>query len=96
MKQTQWGKERRTSQTEVVIEGGKKKEKKKAGGNVCVCVRVTVAGFCVARIGSAAKKRKKSWAEMANLRSVKTSGCICVRAETRRGLRVCEGFSLAS
>lgn len=40
MKQTQWGKERRTSQTEVVIEGGKKKEKKKAGGNVCVCVCV--------------------------------------------------------
>lgn len=57
MKQTQWGKERRTSQTEVVIEGGKKREKKKAGGNVCVCVRVTVAGFCVARIGSAAKKK---------------------------------------
>lgn len=33
----------------------------------------------------------KSWAEMANLRSVKVSGCICVRAETRRGLRVRAG-----
>lgn len=38
----------------------------------------------------------KSWAEMANLRRVKMSGCICVRAETRRGLRERKGFSLAS
>lgn len=54
-----------------------------------MCVRAR--GVCEAR-----RSLMKSWAEMANLRSVKTSGCICAQAETRRGLWVCKGFSLAS
>lgn len=57
----------------------------RAGGNMCVCVLVWFVRCTI-----------KSWAEMANLKSVKVSGCICVRAETRRGFRVREGFSSAS
>lgn len=54
-------------------------------------MRVCAAGVC-----EALRSLMKSWVEMANLRSVKMSGRICAQAETRRGLRLCKGFSLAS
>lgn len=43
----------------------------RAGGNVCVCV-------CVSAVCEARRSALKTWAETANLRSVKMSGCICV------------------
>lgn len=88
MKQTQWGK--KEDKSDRGSDWGEKKAVHESGWK-CVCVCVCVSAVCEAR-----RSALKTWAETANLRSVKMSGCICVWAETRRGLRVCEGFSLAS
>lgn len=69
-----------------------KRTANEGGWNLCTRARAHggTGGVCEAR-----RAVVKCLAETANLGRVKTSGCICVRAETRRGLWLSEGFSLA-